>query len=135
MQCTCVHSCRDCICEHCTLFASIFDPDLQVPSDYVAAEPSLRKKCKKIKGTVWPKRHCLIQAAKAEKKQSESKIKFMDMEGSSGLPWIRQVRVQQSWPARVGCLRARRKLGAVTTSTMCSSVTPPSIKLALRARP
>ncbi len=40
---------------------------------------------------------------------------------------IRQIRVQQleSWPAR---------LGAVTTSTMCNWVPPPSIKLALSAR-
>ncbi len=69
-----------------TLFASIFDPDLQVPSDYVTAEPSLRKKCKKIKGTAGPKRHRLIQAANAEKKKSESKIKFMDMRGKQGYP-------------------------------------------------
>ena len=34
------------------------------------------------------------------------------------LPWIRQIRVQQNWPARVGCRRASSRVGAVTTFTM-----------------
>jgi hypothetical protein len=40
----------------------------------------------------------------------------------------------KSWPARVACRCARRRLGAVTTSTMCNCIPPPSVKLALRAR-
>jgi hypothetical protein len=83
LQCTCVHFCRDCKCKHCTgtRFASIFDSDLQVPSDY-AAEPSLRKKYHKIKGTAVPKRQRLLQAARADKKQKESMIKYIEiMEG------------------------------------------------------
>jgi hypothetical protein len=59
LQCTCV--------QYGTLFASIFvlesNLDLQAPSDYVAAEPSLRKKSHKIKGTVGPKCQRLLQAA------------------------------------------------------------------------
>ncbi len=62
---------------------SDFDSDLQVPSDYVAAEPS-SKKCHKIKGTAWPNHQHLLQDARAEHRQKESKIKYMEMEESGG---------------------------------------------------
>ncbi len=70
--------------KHGTLFASIFDSDLQVPSDYVAAEPSLRKKCHKLKVTAGPKRQRLPQAARADKQQKEPKVEYMEMEGPAG---------------------------------------------------
>ncbi len=59
LQCTCVHPCHDCNCEHGTFFTSIFDSDLQVPSDYVEEEPRLHKKCHKIKCSEWPNRRLL----------------------------------------------------------------------------
>ncbi len=60
--------------------------DLHVPSDYVAEELILRKKCHKIKGTAGPKRQRLLQAARADKTQKESKIKYMEMEGLASRP-------------------------------------------------
>ncbi len=78
-------------CEHSTLFASIFDSDLQIPSDYVAAESSISKEWHKIKGTAEPKRQRLLQAAQADKKQKESKIKYMEMEGPAGPVVISEV--------------------------------------------
>ncbi len=89
---------------HCNLFASIFDSDLQVPSDYVAAEPSLRKKCHKVKGTAGPKRQCIFQAARNDKKQKVSKIKYMEMEGAASQVVIPEVVLPSSDNDFEGCL-------------------------------
>jgi hypothetical protein len=88
-----LHSCGDCICEHGFLFASaaIFDSEKHFPSDYVAAEPNINKKCHKIKGAAGPEFQRFLQAARADKKQEESKIKYMELEGPAGQVVIPEV--------------------------------------------
>ncbi len=48
--CSCPGSHRDCVCKHGSLLTSIFDAEVHVPKDYIAAEPSLRKKTQKLRG-------------------------------------------------------------------------------------
>jgi hypothetical protein len=78
ISCTCPECAKDCICSHGTLLASVFDRSLKVPDEYVAAEPSMRKKTKLLKGTAGPKRLRIRQEIAEEKKKADSKTKFLD---------------------------------------------------------
>ena len=79
LSCTCLDDYKNCVCCHGTLLASLWDDKLRVPDDYVAAEPSSRKKARMIKGTAGPWRARLLSEIAAEKGKTESKIRFMDM--------------------------------------------------------
>ena len=70
------------MCEHAALYTALFDPDVQVPKDYIASEPGLRKKCHKLKGTAGPKRKRIMVEIAKGKKKAESKLGYMTMEGS-----------------------------------------------------
>ena len=82
LACSCEGSHADAICEHGALFTAVFDPDIEVPEEYVAAEPALRKRCHKLKGTAGPKRMRLMAEIAKGKKKAASKMGLMDMEGS-----------------------------------------------------
>ena len=41
LACSCEGSHADAICEHAALFTAVFDPEIEVPEAYVAAEPAL----------------------------------------------------------------------------------------------
>jgi hypothetical protein len=73
--------------------------------------------------------HCMY----LDSLQSPSLVPHLrrDDEAVVHLLWIRQISVQQSWPAAFGCRSACRRLGAVTTFTMCNFLSPPSIMLAI----
>jgi hypothetical protein len=53
-----------------------------VPNDYVATEPSLRKKTHKLRGAAGPKRARPLAERRKETEKKESKLQYMDMEGS-----------------------------------------------------
>ncbi len=82
--CSCPGSHRNCVCKHGTLYTSIADSKVHVPKDYVAAEPSLRKKTQKLRGADGPKRARLLAERRKETEKKESKLQCMDMEGSGG---------------------------------------------------
>jgi hypothetical protein len=55
-----------------------------VPKDYIAAEPSLCKKTQKLRGAAGPKRACLLAERRKETEEKESKLLYIDMDGSGG---------------------------------------------------
>jgi hypothetical protein len=81
LPCSCVTCHAHCVCKHGTLFTSIFDPEVAVPKEYVAAQPRLRKKTQKLRGTAGPKRARLIAERRRESEKTESKLQFLEMEG------------------------------------------------------
>jgi hypothetical protein len=54
-----------------------------VPTEFIASEPGLLKKCHRLKGTAGPKRMRLSAEVKKEMTRSK-KIQFLQMEESSG---------------------------------------------------
>ena len=60
-------------------------PKIKVPSEYVAAEPGLRKKCRQIKGTAGPRRARLMSEIQQEKKKTASKLLFMSIRSCNGV--------------------------------------------------
>ena len=79
--CTCVTSHAHCVCQHAVMLTSIFDRDLNVPAEYVAATPGLRKKTQKVNGTAGPKRARLLAQRRKETATKESKLQHMFMKG------------------------------------------------------
>lgn len=79
VSCTCLECIKNCVCCHGVLMASVFDKTLVVPDEYVAAEPSARKKTKLLKGSAGPRRARLLKEIAAAKGKSESKLRFLDM--------------------------------------------------------
>jgi hypothetical protein len=53
-----------------------------VPKDYFAAEPILCKKTQKLRGAAGPKRARLLAEQRKEAAKQESKLQYMEMEGS-----------------------------------------------------
>ena len=78
--CSCPMSHAHCECKAAGLVAALSDPEIKVPYEFV--EPSNRKKCKRMKGTAGPKRIRILAEQSQEKQSSQSKIPFMEMEGS-----------------------------------------------------
>ncbi len=64
------------------MFTSIFDSKVHVPKDYLAAEPSLRKKTQKLRGAAGPKRARLLAERWRETEKEESKLLYMDRKGA-----------------------------------------------------
>jgi hypothetical protein len=73
LSCTCRVCFANCACKDTLLFVSLFKQGVRVPNSYVTATPSLRKKCKSIKGTAGRKRRGLIEERKCDEKITDSK--------------------------------------------------------------
>jgi hypothetical protein len=65
---------------------SLFKPEERVPDSWIAATPSLRKKCKSIKGTVGRRRLRLIEQRKCDEKSIDPKVTFL--QGSATPPLL-----------------------------------------------
>jgi hypothetical protein len=78
--CICKWCCKWTICEHTALLTSVFDPEVQVPVNLVAETQALRKKCSnlKVRGTAGQRKARLLKQIAKQKKQSVSKIVFVD---------------------------------------------------------
>jgi hypothetical protein len=73
LSCTCRVCFGNCVCKHSLLFVSLFKPEVRVPDFWIAATPSLRKKCKSIKGTAGRKRPRLVEERQCDEKSINSK--------------------------------------------------------------
>jgi hypothetical protein len=67
----------NCVCKHSLLFVLLFKPEVRVPDSWIAATPSLRKKCNSIKGTAGRRRLRLIEERKCDEKSIDSKVTFL----------------------------------------------------------
>jgi hypothetical protein len=65
-------------CKHSLLFVSLFKPEVRVPDSWITATPSLRKKCKSIKGTAGRRRLRLIEERQCDEKCIDSKVTFLN---------------------------------------------------------
>ena len=73
---------------------------IEVPEAYVTAEPGLRKKCHKLKGTAGPKRMRLMQDSEIAKgkKKAGSKMGYMDMGGSGPSSAVKEQHLPHDLP-------------------------------------
>ena len=74
---TCKVCFPNCMCQCTLLQASLFDPEIRVPAQYIAATPSLRKACRGIKGAAGYKRRKLMEDAACNEKEVSSKVGYM----------------------------------------------------------
>jgi hypothetical protein len=65
------------VCKHSLLFVSLFKPEVRMPDSWIAATPSLRKKCKSIKGTTGRRRLHLIEERQCDETSIDSKVTFL----------------------------------------------------------
>ncbi len=79
----------------------MFDPEIEVPVEYVASEPGLRKKCHKLKGTAGPKCMRLMAEIAKGKKKAASKMGAMDMEGSGPSSAVKEALTSPVQPAAI----------------------------------
>ena len=77
MSCTCKTCFGHGVCGDSLLFVSLFDPSIEVPSGYVGATVSNRKKCKSIGGLAGRKRWRHIQEKADDEKTIHSKAAFL----------------------------------------------------------
>ncbi len=77
LSCSCRVCFGKCMCKHTLLFVSLFKPDVRVPDSWIAATPSLRKKCNSLKGTAGRRRLRLIEQRKCDEKSMDSKVTFL----------------------------------------------------------
>ncbi len=66
--------------------ASLFEPNVRVPADWVATTVSARKLCKTIGGTAGRKRRKLIEERACDEKVIDSKVKFLKSRPSKPEP-------------------------------------------------
>ncbi len=74
---TCSVCCGNGVCKHTLLVVSLFKQDVRVPDSWIAATPSLRKKCKSLNGTTGRRRLRLIEQRKCNEKSIDSKVTFL----------------------------------------------------------
>ncbi len=86
LSCTCRVCFGNCVCKHTLLFVSLFKPEVRVPDSWIAATPSLRKKCKYIKGTAGRRRLRLIEERQCDEKSIDSKVSFLKGSAPPPLP-------------------------------------------------
>jgi hypothetical protein len=79
-RCTGRDNSTDCLCDHVFLTCAAFEETVQVPTNWVAKTPELRKKTNRLRGTVTagPRRADVIAAMAKDKGKSVSKLTFMD---------------------------------------------------------
>jgi hypothetical protein len=116
LSCTCRVCFGNCVRKHTLLFVSLFKPEVRVPDSWITATPSLRKKCKSIKGTAGRKRLRLIEERQCDEKSIYSKVSFL--KGSVPPPPFR--------PA--GWIQALL-LSSVFLPRSCSPLCPPSLPM------
>ena len=71
VSCNCRVCFANCVCQDSLLFVSLFKPDVRVPHAWIGATPSLRKKCRSIKGSAGRKR--LIAERQCDEKVIDSR--------------------------------------------------------------
>ncbi len=86
LSCTCCLCFCNCVCKHSLLFVSLFKLEEHVPDSWIAATPSLHKKCKSIKGTAGRRRLRLIEQHKCDEKSIDSKVTFLQGSATPPLP-------------------------------------------------
>jgi hypothetical protein len=78
LSCTCPTGYAHALCSETLLVASMFDPSIRVPDDWIGATPALRKQCKSMRGTAGRKRARIAQEIAASKKKvRESYLPFL----------------------------------------------------------
>jgi hypothetical protein len=78
LSCTCPTCYANALCSDTLLVASMFDPSIRVPDDWIGATQALRKQCKSMRGTAGRKRACIAQEIAASKKKvRESYLLFL----------------------------------------------------------
>ena len=77
MSCTCKTCFGHGVCADSLLFVSLFDPSIEVPSGYVGATVSDRKKCKSVGGLAGRKRIRRIQEKADDEKTIHSKAALL----------------------------------------------------------
>jgi hypothetical protein len=78
LSCTCPTCYAHALCSETLLVASMFDPSIRVPDDWIGATPALRKQCKSMRGTAGRKRARIAQEIAASKKKvRESYLPFL----------------------------------------------------------
>ena len=68
-----------CACQDTLQFASLFNPEVRVPQDWVAATVSARKLCTSFGGTAGRKRRRLIEERTCDEKTIDSKVKYLNV--------------------------------------------------------
>ena len=76
-SCSCKVCFANCVCEDTILFASLFNPKVRVPENWVTATLSSRKVQKPIGGTAGRERRRLIEERACNEKTISSKVKFL----------------------------------------------------------
>ncbi len=90
LSCTCRVFFGNCVCKYSLLFVSLFKPEVRVPDSWIAATPSLHKKCTSIKGTARRRRLRLIEECQCDEKSIDSKVTFLKGSAPPLLPtrWL-----------------------------------------------
>jgi hypothetical protein len=86
LSCTCCIFFGNCVCKHLLLFVLLFKPGVRLPDSWIAATPSLRKKCKSLRGTAGCRRIRLIEQRKCDEKSIDSKVTFLQGSTPTSLP-------------------------------------------------
>jgi hypothetical protein len=76
--CTSEHSSKFSICAHSVLFGMVIDSTLRVPTDYIAACPSRRKKTRMLRGAAGPRRAQLMQIMLKDTPQAARPAAYLD---------------------------------------------------------
>jgi hypothetical protein len=74
LSCDCEVCFGNCVCAHTLLFTSLFTPEVCVPSAWVAATISQRKKSRSLKGTAGRKRFRILEERMDDEKRIDSKV-------------------------------------------------------------
>ena len=77
-SCSCRWCCKWTVCEHTTLFVSVFSSKYSVPGNLIAATPALRKKTNSIRGLAGVRRKRALAELRQQKAKSASKLTYMD---------------------------------------------------------
>jgi hypothetical protein len=77
VRCSCRVCFAKCVCKDSILFVSLFKPAVRVPYAWIAATPSLHKRCKSIKGSAGRKRLRLIAGRQCDEKVINSKVTYL----------------------------------------------------------
>ena len=83
------------------MMASLFNPDIRVPVQYIAATVPLRKTCQSLKGTAGYRRQRLLEAANCDEKTIDSKVAYIKGTKPFKPPLNIELRIQrQRWCCR-----------------------------------
>ena len=77
VSCNCRVRFANCVCGDSLLFVSLFKPAVRVPHAWIGTTPSLRKRCRSIKGSPERKRLRLIAEGQCDEKVIYSKVTYL----------------------------------------------------------